>query len=135
MFRLGVLCFACVLLGTTSCFAAIVEPGQGNLYISSGQGFYPVNGRIDAEVGSRLMVSPGGSATVLYPDGCTVTIQPGEVTTIAASSPCTNPYSAENPLTDRQLLIASGIALGAAALGVGIYAIVKKSPQTTSISP
>lgn len=135
MFRLGVLSFACVLLGTISCFAATVEPTQGNLYISSGPGFYSVNGRIDAEVGSRLMVSPGGSATVVYPDGCTVAVQPGAVTTIAASSPCTNPYSTEKPLTDRELLIASGVVLGAAGLSVAIYEIVKENSKTTSISP
>ncbi len=61
---------------------ATVLPGQGD------QGFRPVNSRIEANVGDSVMVGPAGAATVVYEDGCKVTVQPGAVATIAPISPC-----------------------------------------------
>ncbi len=78
----------CAMLLSSSAWAASVEPGQGNLSINQGQGFQPVNSRIDANVGDSVMVAPDGSATVVYEDGCKVAVQPGAVTTIAPLSPC-----------------------------------------------
>jgi hypothetical protein len=66
-FRLAISCFSSLLLASSSCLAATVEPIQGNLYISTGQGFQPVNGRIDTNVGDTVMVAPGGTAVAVYP--------------------------------------------------------------------
>ena len=82
----GAFCLAMLLSGSS--WAATVEPGQGNLTINQGQGFQPVNNRVDANVGDSVMVAPGGSATVVYDDGCKVAVQPGAVTSIAPLSPC-----------------------------------------------
>jgi hypothetical protein len=82
----GAVCLAMLLSNST--WAATIEPGQGNLTINQGQGFQPVNSRIDANVGDSVMVGPDGSATVVYDDGCKVAVQPGAVTTIAPLSPC-----------------------------------------------
>ena len=84
----GVLSFGCAVLLTSSAWAATLEPAQGDLSVNQGQGFQPVNSRIDAKVGDSVMVGPGGTATLTYDDGCTVTVQPGSVTTIAPLSPC-----------------------------------------------
>ena len=43
----GAFCLA-MLLGTSS-WAATVEPGQGSLTINQGQGFQPVNSRIERQ--------------------------------------------------------------------------------------
>src|SRR5208282_1311118 len=80
--------FCCAMLLSSSTWAATIEPGQGNLAINQGQGFQPVNSRIDANVGDSVMVGPNGAATVVYGDGCTVNVQPGAVTTVAPLSPC-----------------------------------------------
>ena len=89
------------------------------------------------------MVNPNGTATVSYPDGCKVNVRPGEVTTIAPSSPCSSPYAAQQPPPPQQpvadppsdstalALGAAGVGLGAAALGVGIYAISQHNSNTT----
>jgi hypothetical protein len=42
------------------------------------------------------MVAPGGTATVVYDDGCKVAVQPGSVTTIAPLSPCASGSSAQD---------------------------------------
>lgn len=82
------LAFGCALLLSSSTWAATIEPGQGTLSINQGQGFQPINNRVDGNVGDSVMVSPGGAATVVYGDGCRVDVQPGVVTTIAPLSPC-----------------------------------------------
>ena len=124
--------FCCAMLLSSSTWAATVEPGQGNLAINQGQGFQPVNNRIDANVGDSVMVGPNGAATVVYGDGCTVNVQPGAVTTIAPLSPCASgSYAQDNNGPDW-----GAIALGAGALtlaGVGFWA-VSTAPNTNGLA-
>jgi hypothetical protein len=115
----GVLCFGCAVLLTSSTWAATLEPGQGDLSVNQGQGFQPVNSRVDTKVGDSVMVGPGGMATLTYDDGCTVTVQPGSVTTIAPLSPCASGSNADT--SDNSY---GGLLLGAAALGGVGLAIV-----------
>jgi hypothetical protein len=82
------LSIGCAVLAASPTWAAVVQPGSGNLTINQGQGFKPVTSASNANVGDSVMVGPGGSATVVYEDGCKVNVQPGAVTTIAALSPC-----------------------------------------------
>ncbi len=121
----------CAMLLSSSAWAASVEPGQGNLSINQGQGFQPVNSRIDTNVGDSVMVAPGGDATVVYDDGCTVNVQPGEVTTIAPLSPCaSSSYAADMGMPVKAPPMAPppppGYSLDPAAigLGVGVAAVV-----------
>lgn len=116
--------FCCAMLLSSSTWAATVVPGQGNLTVNQGQGFQPVNSRVDANVGDSVMVGPNSSATVVYDDGCKVNVQPGAVTTIAPLSPCASGSYADNDQNDGSTW--GAVALGAAALaaiGVGAYAI------------
>lgn len=114
---LGAICLAMLL--STSSWAATLQPGQGSLTINQGQGFEPVNSRIDASVGDSVMVAPGGSATVVYDDGCKVNVQPDAVTTIAPISPCASGSYAQDGSNWTGALV-MGVAAGA-ALGLGIY--------------
>jgi len=126
--NIGVLCCAMVL--STSAWAATIEPGQGNLSINQGQGFQPVNGRIDANVGDSVMVAPGGSATVVYDDGCTVSVQPGGVTTVAPLSPCASgSYAQDNTNYTGVLLVGAGVA---GIAGVAIYEGTKSTNNASS---
>ena len=60
------------------------------------------------------MVAPGGSAKVVYDDGCKVDIQPGAVATIAPISPCASGSYAQTQtqLQDYAAYIAAGGTLG-----------------------
>jgi hypothetical protein len=142
----GLFSFACLVGANSSCFAepplTTVQPVQGNLYVSSGQSFQPVNGPINANVGDAVMVAPGGTAMVAYPDGCKVAVQPGDVTTISRISPCTNPFPpdgtvAQAPDTSSNAALAWGIAgtvLGAGGVGAAVYAITKNDSGNTTIN-
>lgn len=123
----GAFCLA-MLLSTTS-WAATIEPGQGGLSINQGQGFQPVNSRIDANVGDSVMVAPGGAATVVYDDGCKVDVQPDAVTTIAPISPCASGSYAQN--SDMTGAAIMGVAT-AAALGLGAYE-ASQTPSGTGV--
>ena len=127
---LSVACAA--LLSTSATWAATLEPAQGDLVINQGQGFQPVNSRVDANVGDSVMVGPGGSASVVYSDGCTVNVQPGAVTTIAPISPCASgSYAAAADPYDPWATTA--LVLGAGALAVGGVALAERKP-TSNVS-
>jgi hypothetical protein len=89
-------CIGCALLIASPSWAALVEPGLGDLTINKGQGFKPVKSSITANVGDSVMVGPSGSATVVYEDGCKVNVGPGAVTTIAPLSPCASGANAQD---------------------------------------
>jgi hypothetical protein len=94
----GAMAVGCAVLAGSPCWAAtIVEPGTGDLTINRGQGFKPAKKGAQVKVGDRVMVGPGGAATVVYDDGCKVDVQPGSVTTIAPLSPCASGSRAEDP--------------------------------------
>lgn len=111
-------------LTSGSAAAAMLQPGQGDLTINQGQGFRPVNSRVDAHVGDAVMVGPDGSATVVYDDGCKVDVQPGAVMTITPLSPCASGSYAFDP--DYGSLLLAGGAAG--LVGWGIY----NATQTSS---
>jgi hypothetical protein len=68
--------------------AATVNATQGQVLLNLGQGYRQVTGSSEAGPGAIVVVNPGGSAQVVYPDGCPVTVTPGMVYTIAPQSPC-----------------------------------------------
>jgi hypothetical protein len=92
------LSFGCAVLVASPSWAAVVEPGYGDLTINQGQGFKPVTSRVSANVGDSVMVGPGGAATVVYEDGCKVDVRPGAVMTIA---PTVLRTLTANPIADR----------------------------------
>ena len=85
---LRALSFGWAVLLSTSCLAATLEPTQGSLSINRGKGFRPVSHRIVAHAGDAVMVGPGGSARLVYADGCKVDVVPGTVLTVTQLSPC-----------------------------------------------
>jgi hypothetical protein len=102
--------------------AATIEPVQGNLQLNRGQGFQPVNSRVDANVGDTVVVGPGGAAAVTYSDGCKVSVQPGAVTTIAPLSPCASGSMADDNNSNGLYFL--GVAAGFGLAGFGIYEII-----------
>jgi len=124
--------FFCAMLLSSSTWAASLQPGQGTLFINQGQGFQPVNTRIDANAGDSVMVSPNGNATVTYGDGCSANVAPGSVTTIGEISPCAAGSSAledptaGTPCVDPNQIIGDMICVAAlGAIGGGVWAALK----------
>jgi hypothetical protein len=93
---LSALCVGCAVLLSTSSWATTVELSEGTLMINKGKGFKAVKHQVVAKAGDSIMVSPGGHAKLVYPDGCTIEVQPGAVTTVTRLSPCASGSYAQN---------------------------------------
>jgi hypothetical protein len=126
------LSIGCAVLAASPSWAAVVEPGVGDLTINQGQGFKPVASRTDANVGDAVMVGPSGSATIVYEDGCKVAVRPGAVTTIAPLSPCASGSNAQNDDTWGWIIAATLFGIG---IGVAAYEASKSNGTTTPASP
>jgi hypothetical protein len=126
------LSIACTVLAASPSWAAVVEPGVGNLTINQGQGFKPVATAVNANVGDSVMVGPGGSATIAYEDGCKVNVRPGAVTTIAPLSPCASGSKAQND--DQWGWWIGGILL-AAGIGIAAWRASESNGTTTAVQP
>jgi hypothetical protein len=113
----------CSLFFVSASWAATIEPVQGSLSLNQGQGFQPINGRVNANVGDTVVVGPGGAAAVTYSDGCKVSVQPGAVTTIAPLSPCASGSMADDNNNSNGLYFL-GVAAGFGLAGFGIYEII-----------
>jgi len=122
------------LLFVSACWAATIEPVQGNLQLNRGQGFQPVNSRVDANVGDTVVVGPGGAAAVTYSDGCKVPVQPGAVTTIAPLSPCASGSMADDNNNNSNGLYFLGVAAGFGLAGFGIYEIIHHNNNNNEAS-
>ena len=140
--RLGLFFLGGCLLAAAPCSAATLQPAQGEVFVSHGQGYQLVTRSIEVNPGDAVMVNPNGGATIVYDGGCSVPVQPGAIATIAPQPPCGGPLPPEvaqavdqapPPHSDSTAigLGAAGVGLGAAALGVGIYAISQHNSNTT----
>lgn len=68
--------------------AATVQPIAGTISVNTGEGFKPAVGETNISTGDTVMVSPEGSARIIYADGCAIQVRPGAVVTIGQGSPC-----------------------------------------------
>lgn len=125
------LCFAAVLANsaTAQTATATIEPVQGDLSLNQGQGFQRVDGRVQANVGDSVMVGPGGSANLVYPDGCQVNVQPGSVVNIAPLSPCASGSLAEDGSGNNLGALVFGLVF-LAGVGGGVYGILQAKPAS-----
>jgi hypothetical protein len=85
----GLRCIAlvCAALASTPAWATYVVP-SGGVAISHGEGFRQITGQTPVAVGDAVVASPGGSAKIVYDDGCTEEVKPGDIATVKPASPC-----------------------------------------------
>jgi hypothetical protein len=76
------------LIVSSSAQAATVTVERGEVLINRGKGFTSVSQPTEAAPGDQVMAKPRGSGRIAFADGCTVTVAPGTVLTIAPKSPC-----------------------------------------------
>ena len=122
--------FVAAALFSTSSFAAMVNVTQGQVLVNQGSGYQQVAGSVDVGPGATVVVNPGGSAQILYPDGCSVAVQPGSVYTIAPQSPCL----AQGGETSSGLS-GTTLAIGAVVVGGGVAALLLLNNKDKSTSP
>ena len=75
--------------------AVTVKTIEGNVQINRGNGYESVRRTAQAKVGESVMVSPDGVAQIIYEDGCTVTVEEGNVVLVGEQSPCVEQATAD----------------------------------------
>ncbi len=86
---------------------------QSRRGVSDGQG------RDDLAPGDTVAVQEGGSAQIVYPDGCVVPVEVGAVVAVGEASPCVKLGWLELPEIPKEFLIAVGIMAAIAAAAAG----------------
>ena len=115
-----------VSLTSSGAGATTLEGIQGVVLVDHGSGYSVVNGPKQLNPGDSVIANPGGSAKVVYGDGCSVPVQPGSVVAVASQSPCSIETGAvDSPVTEQgglfnttTLLIGGVVVAGAVAAAI-----------------
>jgi hypothetical protein len=113
------------VLASTSAWATYVVP-SGGVALSHGEGFRQITGQTTVAVGDSVIASPGGSAKIVYDDGCTEEVKPGDIATVKPASPC-NPGAYVAPSHPARPYI-----IGAAVVGGVVTAAVLLGQNSSS---
>jgi hypothetical protein len=122
-----------VLAFDASAVAATLTSIQGQVRVNSGSGFHQVSQMEEVAPGTSIMVSSGGSAEVLYSDGCRMPAEPGLVVTVAPISPCAQGQA--EPPQDVQDNTALYVVGGVAVVAGGAAAVVLTQNRSSPASP
>lgn len=68
----------------SSAIGATLQPMQGRIELNS----QSVKGPRTVKAGDIVTAGADGSATIVYADGCTLTVNPGTTVRVPAQSPC-----------------------------------------------
>jgi hypothetical protein len=123
------------VLGTAiggAALAATVTATQGQVMINRGQGYQLLVGSTEVDPGATVIVNPGGSAQVVYPDGCQVAVEPFTVHAINAISPCEDKSATAAESSKKTLYYALG---GVAVLAGGAVAYSLLTGRALAIDP
>lgn len=125
MFKSVVVLSAAVVAFGLPASAATVNP-SGQVSVNQGAGFHTVKGAAQVNPGDKVMVASGGSATVVYENGCSLTLDAGVHVVPPVSACQAGAGSLANPTT---------IVIGAGVIGGGIAAGVLLSGGNKHKSP
>ncbi len=90
-------------------FAATVQDISGPVLANEGVGFKRVAGTRPVAPGTRLIANPGGSATIVYDNGCIERVEPGVVVTVKPAGACEAPSA--TPYILGAVVVGAGVAL------------------------
>ena len=122
--------------------AASLSGVQGDVLVDAGQGPKAVAGAANLKAGD-IVVARKGSAKLIYPDGCTVNVDPGNSATVAEKSPCaaqastqTGQVAAAGPAAATAGLSTTALVVGGLAIAGGVAVIAsQKDGKKSGASP
>jgi hypothetical protein len=106
----------CCLSQVGAAGAASLSGVQGEVLVNAGQGLKPVTGAANLKAGD-IVIAQKGSAKLIYPDGCTINIDPGASATISEKSPCAAQASTQTGQVAAAAPAAAGLSTTALVVG------------------
>jgi hypothetical protein len=94
-------------------WAATLNYTGGEVFVDRGSGYTPIRNSMTVKPGDIVMAKAGGTADIIYDDGCRQAVELGTVITVGPSSPC----AANGPPGDTTVYVLGGLAV---ATGVGL---------------
>lgn len=70
--------------------ATMLVETRGDVRVDAGEGFRPAASATPLKQGDSVLVSKGGTAELLFSDGCSCVVAEGAVAPVATRSPCEN---------------------------------------------
>jgi hypothetical protein len=108
--------FSIALMFAFPAQSAVLEALQGGVLVSRGGSSYQLVDRpTQLRAGDSVLANPGGSARVVFENGCAVDIQPGMVFTVGEAPPCDSVGGETTGSTDY-----TTVAVGAAVVAGGV---------------
>ncbi|MGE3917879.1 MAG: hypothetical protein AB7F78_19465 [Hyphomicrobiaceae bacterium] len=106
--------------------AATIQQLQGSVMANTGGGYKSVTSPGSIPVGTRIMAAAGGSATIVYDNGCEERVEPGMVVVVKETIEC---KAAAAPFGAAPYVVGGIAVAGGAALAVGL-SNKKKNPAS-----
>lgn len=117
----GLTSFALAFAMAGSAFAATVTPTGGTVQVNTGSGYANIAGPTTVGPGHMVMVKPGGSATIAYPNGCVFTVLPNTVIAVQKDPTCAGATASSSGTANFGGLVPHDyLLLGAVAIGAGV---------------
>ena len=133
MRKATVLALSAALLVSSQAFGATLDSVQGKVFFNPGQGYRQLVGTAKAKPGDSAYAAPGGSARLVYDDGCIVNIRPGRVVSVNEQSPCkSGAWVPDGTPTGGQIAAAAAVVGGTTA---GILLFIENDNNRRPASP
>ena len=111
------------LLASSSATAASLENVMGAVLVNRGDGYKTIDHSAVLTPGHSVMAKPGGSARLVYDNGCVVEVRPGAVVAVRSEAPCA---SAGSPVSTIPHLLTTQ---------AGVALIVRRNAPPPPVSP
>jgi hypothetical protein len=112
------------MLASLAARAATLEGLQGVVLVDRGGGFSIVNGPTQLKPGDSVIANPGGTAQIVYADGCRVPVNPGDVVATLQQSPCAGGNTQAPAASEGGSINTTTWLVGGAVVGLGAGAAV-----------
>jgi|SRR5678815_1569915 hypothetical protein len=128
------LAVALVVFANSPVNAAMLSDVSGQALVNRGSGYQLAANGMVLNPGDVVVVNPGGTAQISYPDGCTVPVQVGAIVTVTEISPCAITTGAVQPEPSTGLS-GTTLLLGAVVLGGVGVAVALSTGKDKPASP
>ena len=111
--------------------AATIENISGVVMVNKGNGFKKVSTSQQVGTGDSVLAQSGGSARIVYANGCSITVEPGNVQPVVPEDLCILGNSSSAGLLSTEVVVGGLVVAG----GVAAAIVLSNSGNDKRASP